>query len=218
MNKLIAKIFMLGCIFFMFGCANHSSQIRNERKIQFSCKGIYIDTTGYDVSILFKIKVSNQNKKQYYFFSNSSIFNRDSVKSNFYLIDTVHSLKYQLLLASGPTLMKLYSEKIFKIPVLMIGVLTWRDLRRIYHEHNLRTSLSNLSLVIEFLKGSRLIYISNKKDFESRHINLKYSLGDSISITFSDETPVYFTIPDVKSFLDDSLLRQKDHYKIFLIK
>lgn len=210
MTKVTSIIAACGYLFFISGCISHHSQIKEKELVGFSCNEIYIDTSSNEVNILFKIHASNQGQKDFYFFSNSSLLHRDSVKSNFYLLDTIHNREYQLLLGPGPVLNELYSGKTFNLPVLMIQGITWRNLYKQYHKSNTRKDLSDSSMIIQFLKGSKLIHVSDKEDYETHHINLQYSVRDTIPVILSDSTCVYFTIPGVKGLLDDSVFR-KNH-------
>lgn len=207
---------LLLAILFLYSCEMHG--IDNQKIVKFTCQDIYIDTSEfYNISILFRFKVSNPSKNDFKFFANTSILNRDSLKSNFYILDTVNEVKFQLLLGPGPSLIKLYSGHTFALPVIMNKVLTWQKLKRMMNKVNDHTTnLTDASLILEFLKRSKLFYISNKDDFKTRHIDLKYLINDTIHIPYSDSTPVYFSVPSVKDFIDDSSFKKEHNPIIFL--
>lgn len=218
MERIIKIIFRLGCVFFISGCINNPNQIRNEamEKIKFSCQEIYIDTSYDFFGALFKIRVSNQTNNKYYYFSNPSPLNKDSVYSNFYLQDTLYNLKFQLFLQ--PILNPLYPKKVIKLPVILAQQATWNDLKRIKSNSSLNDSNSKIYLAINFLKQCRLIYVSEEKDFLDHHIKLKYLIDDTIHISFSDSTPVYFNVLSIQDFKNDSLFRHQHPPKAFLIR
>jgi len=216
MAMKIKQVFILGWLLgWLCGC-NHQQNV--SKIVDFSCSKIYIDTTNSDVSVVFKMQIKNHTKKNYYFFANSSSLHRDSVFSNFYLLDTAYNAKYQLLLGPGPSLNPLFSEKKLNLPVLLIQETTWKELMQTGSNQMPALNRSKLSLAIDFLKRSQLIYVSDKKDFQSHHINLRCFIKDTIHISFSQNTLVYFTIPSVKDFINDSLFRQQHPYSRFLLR
>lgn len=183
-NKLILDYILVLFFALFYGCISPSRH-ESLKEVNFSCSKVYVDTTGIDASILFKVLVSNKSKLNFYFFSNPSFLHKDSVNSNFFLLDPNKNQKFQLL--SSPPVNPLYSGKSYEIPLSMIRQITWKELKK-KGTDNTRTykKKSKRALTIELLKGSQIVLFSDKRDFRDYDIDLQYFIKDTIKVMFTD--------------------------------
>jgi hypothetical protein len=198
----------------LFGC-NDSKRCRAIRKVTFSCQEIYVDTTKLDLNILFKIKAVNNSRYNFYFFSNPSDIYKDSIYSNFFLLDTVKEVRYQLL--CGPSENPLFSMKTYNLPVLLIHSVSWKALAK-SNSKNGGLSRSKRYLILNFLKRSKLIQVNDKRDFLNHNISYKYFIKDTVNIRMPDTVRVNLTIPNIDFFMDDSLFQEHYPGHVFLTK
>jgi hypothetical protein len=213
-NNLQIQIEISLILILFSSCILHK---RNQKGvIKFFCSEIIIDTTTHDTYILFRINASNSSDKNYFFFANSSTIDRDSVRSNFYILDTLHHLKIQLLVGPGPVLNELYSGHAFDIPVSLVRGVNDSSFRNKISNEIPQKEISDSLLTVKFLQRSRLLLVNNKGDFFDHHLNLKYLIKDTIHIPYIDSTPVYFAVPHMEDFIHDSLFNKEHSPSMFL--